>query len=392
VRIKSKQVNWNFPNILMLFGALQGLLLCVFILKKKNFKKAGKYLAIMLFGLSMNLIFYFLVDVGITKQYPLIESFYVPWALLSCVCFYLYIVFSAPFQKKLTTLNMVAFVPFVIFAIAHIIINILWYVYGKELNFGIINFIFNLEEYFGITYCIFLGVLSYREINQIETKIQEQFSNYNISKLSFHKRLLKIMLIFCLVWALVVTYAAINNLGYSEIFYTLWLFIAFVLQWVAWTGFINDKALLPVFDTDDKSKKIPVEVLDVKLEEEEDPSLKIQKTNPLYVTLIDLFENEHVYKEANLSLSILAGKMNISKSYLSALINQTTNQTFYEFVNSYRVNHIISLFEKGELQNFTILSLAFESGFNSKSTFQATFKKITGHTPTQYIKQLKAAI
>ena len=385
-------MNWNFPNILMLFGALQGLLLCVFILKKENLKKAGKYLAIMLFGLSMNLIFYFLVDVGITKQYPLIESFYVPWALLSCVCFYLYIVFSAPFQKKLTTLNLVAFAPFAIFAVAHIIINVLWYVYGKDLNFSIINFIFNLEEYFGIVYCIFLGVLSYREINQIETKIQQQFSNYNISKLSFHKRLLKIMLLFCSLWALVVTYAAINNLGFSEIFYTLWLFIAFVLQWIAWTGFINDEALLPVFETKDKPKKIPVEVLDVKLEEEEDSSLKIQKTNPLYLTLIDLFEKEHVYKEANLSLSILAEKMNISKSYLSALINQTTNQTFYEFVNSYRVNHIISLFEKGEIQNFTILSLAFESGFNSKSTFQTTFKKITGHTPTQYIKQLKAAI
>jgi AraC-like DNA-binding protein len=374
----------------MLFGALQGLLLCVFILKKDNSKKAGKYLTIMLFGLSMNLLFYFAVDVGITKYYPFLESLYVPWALLSCVCFYLYIVFSAPFQKQLTKKNLLAFLPFVIFSIAHIIINLLWFVYGKDLDSGIVNFIFNFEEFFGIIYCIFFGVLSYRKINQIEIKIQQQFSNYNISKLSFHRHLLKIMLIFCSLWALVFTYTVLNNYGFTKIFYTLWLFIAFVLQWIAWTGFIKDETLLPVFKTNDEVKKVSREIVAEKQEDKISPSLKIQKTNPLYVTLINLFENEHIYKEANLSLSILAEKMNISKSYLSALINQTTGKNFYEFVNTYRVNHLISLFEQNGTQNYTILSLAFESGFNSKSTFQAAFKKITGNTPTQHLKHLKA--
>ena len=382
-------MSWNIANILMLFGAILGLLLFALILKKKNSKTAGKYLAIMLFGLSMNLLFYFAIDVGITARYLFLESLYLPWAMLSCVCFYLYVVFSVPFQEKLTKHNILAFLPFVFFSLGHIIINIFVYTNKEALNVDFVNLLFNAEEYFGIAYCILFGVLSYRKINQIEAKIQQQYSNYNISKLSFHKRLLKIMLLFCVVWILVITYAIVNGYGFSKIFYTLWLFIAFVLQWIAWTGFINDETLLPVFDTKEDAK-IAIDEPSVSSETTTDAIVKIKKTNPLYETLVDLFENEQVYKDPTLSLSSLAEKMNISKSYLSALINQTTNKTFYEFVNQYRVEHLISLFEQDATQNYTILSLAFESGFNSKSTFQAVFKKITGNTPSQYLKQLKA--
>ena len=81
-------------------------------------------------------------------------------------------------------------------------------------------------------------------------------------------------------------------------------------------------------------------------------------------------------------------KLGISKSYLSALINQTTNKNFYHFVNSYRTEHLVNLLKEKKNKEFTILSLAYDSGFNSKSTFQSFFKKNKGVTPSQFIKAL----
>ena len=103
---------------------------------------------------------------------------------------------------------------------------------------------------------------------------------------------------------------------------------------------------------------------------------------------IDLFEKEHVYLQSDLSLDILSDKLGISKSYLSALINQTTNKNFYNFVNSYRTEHLVNLLKEKKKKEFTILSLAYDSGFNSKSTFQSFFKKNKGVTPSQFIKAL----
>ncbi|GAK91092.1 transcriptional regulator [Nonlabens ulvanivorans] len=117
-------------------------------------------------------------------------------------------------------------------------------------------------------------------------------------------------------------------------------------------------------------------------------TFKLDKNNEHYKSLIALFEKDQVFLQSELTLDILSSKLGISKSYLSSLINQTTDQNFYHFVNSYRADYLIKLFKSNKNKNFTILSLAYESGFNSKSTFQSFFKKYTGKTPSQYIKDL----
>ena len=111
-------MNWSFINILMLFGAIQGfILVLILIFKKTNNKKARLYLSIILFALSMNLLYYFFSLGGAAKMLPVIDLVYIPWSLLAAVSFYLYIAFISPFQKKLTLLNKLGFVPFLLFSI-----------------------------------------------------------------------------------------------------------------------------------------------------------------------------------------------------------------------------------------------------------------------------------
>ena len=376
-------MEWNFMNILMFFGIVQGFLLSIIVLiKKKDRNYAAYFLAIMLFGLSMNLLYYFLRDVGIAKIFPVLEALYLPWPMLSAVCFYLYIVFSAPFQKRLTVLNKWAFLPFAVFSIIYVV---LWFD-GYYPSDSAISFINVFEEYFAIGYALFLGFLSYAKLNGHEYEIQLQFSTYNISKLIFHRRLLIIMLLFCALWMALYTYVLMTQQYTALIYYALWVFMALVLQWIAWTGFINDDALLPEFVPTKNNNGLTKEIASDK---KETKTQKLTEDNAHFNALIELFEKEQIYKNPVLSLSSLAVRLGISKSYVSALINQATHKNFYEFVNEYRIHHVIDLFKTNKTEDFTILGLAYESGFNSKSTFQAAFKKSTSKTPSAFIKDIK---
>ena len=390
-------MNLSFLNILMLFGALQGLLLVLILFSKKQKNaKARFYLALILFGLSMNLLYYFGIVSGISDTYPEFRLIYLPWSMLSAIAFYLYISFITPFKKELTTLNKLGFLPFVFFSILLCVVKFSNYfsITNSAFSSEFVSQLLLIEEYVGIVFTLCIGYLSYKKLNKIELELQQHYSNYNSFKLQFHKRFLIVALIFCGIWTLSVTYVQLNNISSLSIYFSIWLFMAFVIQWIAWTGFIKDEALIPVFKKDSSQKDNHQEFLEVdfKIEEpllEINKNLKLNTDSEYYKSLISLFENEQIFLQPELTLEILSSKMNISKSYLSALINPTTGKNFYNFVNSYRADYLISLFKKNKTKNFTILSLAYEAGFNSKSTFQSFFKKYTGKTPSQYIKALQ---
>jgi AraC-like DNA-binding protein len=62
---------------------------------------------------------------------------------------------------------------------------------------------------------------------------------------------------------------------------------------------------------------------------------------------------------------------------------------FNDYINSFRIEEIKKRFENGETEDFTVLGIALDSGFNSKTTFNRAFKKYTGSTPQFYIQKLK---
>ncbi|MBL0268466.1 MAG: AraC family transcriptional regulator [Chitinophagaceae bacterium] len=72
---------------------------------------------------------------------------------------------------------------------------------------------------------------------------------------------------------------------------------------------------------------------------------------------------------------------------LSMVINKGFSMNFNDWVNKYRLEEVKSLFEKGEHKKQTLLSIAFECGFNSKATFNRAFKKATGITPREWLSR-----
>jgi AraC-like DNA-binding protein len=100
-------------------------------------------------------------------------------------------------------------------------------------------------------------------------------------------------------------------------------------------------------------------------------------------------ETAKPYLEGNLVLPQLARQLGISPNYLSQVINEQLNVNFYDFVNGYRVEEARRLMREAGQKNVNILSIALDSGFNSKSAFYTAFKKVASMTPTQYRKSLQ---
>ena len=116
---------------------------------------------------------------------------------------------------------------------------------------------------------------------------------------------------------------------------------------------------------------------------------KLQENQKLqYIENLKTYiESEKPYQSPDLTLAQLATKVNIPTHYLSQIINEKLGVTFLDFINGYRVKATQKMLVDPKLNHYTIVSIAYEAGFNAKSTFYAVFKKQTGMTPSQYRKQ-----
>jgi AraC-like DNA-binding protein len=113
---------------------------------------------------------------------------------------------------------------------------------------------------------------------------------------------------------------------------------------------------------------------------------EIQNIRELVKTFL---EKHQGYRKPELSLLILANEIDTTTNKLSWVLNNSYKKTFYELVNEYRVADFAQKIRQNKHKEFTLISLAYEVGFNSKSTFYKAFKEITKMTPSQYIKQIK---
>ena len=84
-------------------------------------------------------------------------------------------------------------------------------------------------------------------------------------------------------------------------------------------------------------------------------------------------------------------KKTISPYHISQVFNDCFNKNFYDFINLYRIEESKKLLRNPKNNEKTILEILYEAGFNSKSTFNALFKKHTGVTPTEYRKFIPAS-
>ncbi|PWS29335.1 AraC family transcriptional regulator [Pedobacter yonginense] len=101
--------------------------------------------------------------------------------------------------------------------------------------------------------------------------------------------------------------------------------------------------------------------------------------------LVALMEKETLFERSDLTLSEVAKKLGTNQVLLSRVVNQQFGLNFNDYINKYRVNAVIERLSLPAFKNQTLLAIAFDAGFNSKATFNRSFKKFTGKTPKDYL-------
>ncbi len=99
--------------------------------------------------------------------------------------------------------------------------------------------------------------------------------------------------------------------------------------------------------------------------------------------------SEKAYLEAGLTLPQLATMAGISTHELSRLINEHLHKSFFDYVNGFRVEHAKHMIADPDNDKLSLLGIAFESGFNSKTAFNRVFKKLSGETPSEYRSSIR---
>lgn len=104
------------------------------------------------------------------------------------------------------------------------------------------------------------------------------------------------------------------------------------------------------------------------------------------VQLLELMEEEQPYLDNEINLSKLSHMLDVSTHQLSATLNNAIGMNFSNFVNSYRIEEAKKLLLDGQKQHYTMLQVAYEAGYNSKTVFNTHFKRTIGVSPTAYKK------
>lgn len=126
--------------------------------------------------------------------------------------------------------------------------------------------------------------------------------------------------------------------------------------------------------------------------EEAETMPKLTTEEEIFVhKLLELMKAEKPFLNPDVNLAILSQALKVSPEYLSGILNNRLNQNFFDFINHYRIEEFKRLCKEPENKKLTLISLAYDSGFNSKATFNRVFKREMNCTPSEYYRGVSAS-
>ena len=181
-----------------------------------------------------------------------------------------------------------------------------------------------------------------------------------------------------LIFVIGVIYSLSTKQNINDIVFYSSIPIAISLFYLSSYLIINSNIFLglPYFDYD--KNNIKVEVLDKAKYEAEIEAIE------------NLISHEKPYLKQGFSINELSLKLGLPAKLVSFLINSHFDKNFNDFINTYRVSHVIDCIKAGDLQNYTLYALATQAGFSNKTSFVNAFKKVHNTTPSQFIANIES--
>ncbi|MCI4667433.1 MAG: helix-turn-helix domain-containing protein [Bacteroidia bacterium] len=384
----------NAYTIFWLMAAIQGILLILVInTLQRPVPRANLILSLLLFVFSMAL----LARVAVYDR----EIFqWMPKLLL--IPDFLYFLYAPLFVAYVRTLLRVSdeafswktFLPFLPFLIHFIdYFDLLLMANRDFINLSVDQRLQTRFEWLGgmaFVYNLVYWIYSWNLIRAYQEEADNQFSAGSSVNLLKYIMILKALCLF--IWALLYIFGAyalfkggehanITDVT-TDIVWMTFSFTVFLLGYFA----LKEP---DIFRLPEKNNTLlePNEILPSSSEPKIPEQVK-EIDEDLKARLIRYMDQEEPFLNPKLNLSELAGGLEIHSHELSRIINQGFNKNFNDFVNAYRVEKFKKLLQEPSFENHTFLAIAFHVGFNSKTAFNRSFKKLTGHTPRDYMNSI----
>lgn len=394
---------FSLVDLLLLFSVFQGFLLIIAIPTiQTNNKEANKWLLVTLGISSIMLLLYIFGNYQeIANRFPkiLLLSDFILFIYSPLYYFYLVkLLFKNPGFPSRWYWHFFAFgVQFIIY---------LPFLFKDDTNLleDLMNqdwpliSLFTASGFFGLVWNIYYWRLFKKTVQSYQHAFHTNFSDDQ--NLHYLQAVSWIQLLTLLLWSFFFILMAVSKIGNFELTNTLENLIDFI-----WLSF----SLIPFFigyyaiHQPETFKASPTylsifdDVLDttVSASVQDDNSLLTnpdetqEDLKPIADKLQKYMEKNRPYTNPKLSLTELANQLKVPPHVLSKVLNDLFGKNFFDFINSYRIEAFKTMLQDNKNAQFTLLSLAYEVGFNSKTAFNRSFKKHTDLTPREYLEQLK---
>jgi AraC-like DNA-binding protein len=340
------------------------------LISKKNKSASDQILTLWMFLILAYLFLSFIYITEDVYRYPFLLGIEHPLPLLQAVFLYLYVSFLTDQLPKRRWLLLLHFTPAAVMYLYLVSFFLLpadqkIQVYS---NHGAGYELFMTVKYYAIAFSgIFYVTWSALLLRKHRKNIRDQFSDLEKVNLQWLQ-----ILTFGLggIWFLVIFFR-------SEI-----LILTGIVIFIFLIGFFGVRQAVIftpgplVEDANEQKKKYPKS------------GLTDEASAKLHQALLRLMTEDALYRKSELSINDLSSKLGVHPNYLSQIINQKEKKNFYDFVNTYRFEEFKRLIAMQKNQQYTLLSLAYDCGFSSKSSFNRYFKRATGQTPSEYLTTL----
>ena len=238
------------------------------------------------------------------------------------------------------------------------------------------NLLYQMVQWGGMISLVVYLALTFYVLLNYKKWLRNNFSNFENRTLLWLEKPVLIYLSFCIVWipTRIIDILLLNETMKPYYFNIGFLSLAVITCWIGFKGYLTTHSSTVGF-------------------------LKNKTTNPIQeFTEADLTTTakslqqkllaEKLYLDSDLSLSAFSKSTGYSQKKISRALNHSLRLNFHEFVNNYRVDAFKQNLQKEEFAHLSLLGIAFESGFGSKSSFNLVFKSHTGLTPKKYKERL----
>jgi AraC-like DNA-binding protein len=370
-----------------IIGIFIAFFLAVLILTKKGRNRADTILGIWMIITGLHLFGYYSFVSEIIYIYPFLMWMNLPYAFVHGPMLYLYteaLTNPERFKSKTWLLHFVLPVLMILTLLPIMLMSendriLLYKNNGKGYeNFLLFDWTIPLSIS-GIIYIVITNILLYKH----KKRILNQFSNQekiNLNWLRF------------LFYGMGVTWMIIIFGGSDKLIFSMSsVFLIFIGYFgIKQVGIFTD---YPVELPENETITVMIEnrfVSETSVEKKKyaKSGLNEDTANVLHQQLKNLMETERLFIEPELTLTDLATRLNVHPNYLSQVINELEGVNFYDYINTLRVEEFKRLVLLPQNQKYTLLALAYECGFNSKTAFNRFFKKATDLSPSEYLKTL----